>query len=92
MLLITCPYCGARNETEFRCGGQSHVARPSPTTMASDADWGAYLFGRQNPRGVHFERWVHAAGCRQWFNVARDTRTHEILAVYEMGAPKPEVG
>jgi len=24
------------------------------------------------------ERWVHTAGCRRWFNVVRDTVTHEI--------------
>ena len=28
---------------------------------------------------------MHAHGCRRWFNVARDTVTHEILAVYKIG-------
>jgi len=37
------------------------------------------------------ERWVHSHGCRRWFNVARDTLTYEILAVYEMGAEPPEL-
>jgi len=35
------------------------------------------------------ERWQHAYGCGRWFNAARDTVTHEILAVYRMGEPKP---
>ena len=25
MLLIECPYCGPRDETEYRHGGQAHV-------------------------------------------------------------------
>jgi heterotetrameric sarcosine oxidase delta subunit len=44
---------------------------------------------RKNPKGVHYERWMHAKGCRRYFNVARNTVTHEILAVYEMGKPAP---
>ena len=30
---------------------------------------------RKNPRGLHREQWDHAAGCRRWFNVERDTVT-----------------
>jgi sarcosine oxidase subunit delta len=40
---------------------------------------------------LHFERWCHVFGCGQWFNVARDTFTHEIHAVYRMGEPAPEI-
>ena len=91
MLLIACPWCGPRDEIEFHCGGQSHIARPGPAEAVSDQAWGAYLFGRDNPKGVHRERWVHAAGCRRWFNVARDTTSHRILAVYKMGEPSPDI-
>ena len=35
---------------------------------------------RDNPKGDLSERWMHAAGCRRWFNVVRDTATHEIVA------------
>jgi len=56
----------------------------------TDAVWADYLFFRDNPKGVIFERWVHSHGCGEWFNVARDTVTHEILAIYPMGDPKPE--
>lgn len=89
MLLITCPFCGSRDETEFQCGGQSHITRPEPYDQVSDETWCDYLYVRINPKGVHLERWVHAAGCRRWFNVARDTVTHEIKAVYKMGEPAP---
>ena len=89
MLKLECPFCGPRDETEFRCGGQSHIARPG--LEASDAQWGEYLHLRDNPKGWHFERWLHVAGCRQWFNVARHTVTHEIRAIYAVGQPKPAI-
>jgi sarcosine oxidase delta subunit len=53
----------------------SHVARP-----ASDA-----TDNRDNPKGMHYERWWYAYGCGRWFNVARLTVTDEIIAVYQMG-------
>ena len=49
-----------------------------------------YLFNRENPKGIHHERWCHSYGCGQWFNLARSTVTHEILAVYKMGEKAPE--
>jgi sarcosine oxidase, subunit delta len=58
--------------------------------MCSDAEWADYLFTRENPAGVHAERWRHTYGCSQWFNVLRDTVTHEIAAVYAMTDPKPQ--
>lgn len=87
MLQIRCPWCGVRDEAEYRFGGESHIERPSPD--ADDARWSDYLFNRENPKGVHFERWCHSFGCGQWFNAARDTVTHEFLAVYPMGSGKP---
>jgi sarcosine oxidase, subunit delta len=87
MLRIPCPYCGVRDEPEFAFGGPSHIVRPPPT--ADDVTWTDYLYVRDNPAGIHFERWCHAYGCGRWFNVARSTITHEIMAVYRMGEPKP---
>lgn len=87
MLLIACPYCGPRDEIEFRCGGQSHIIRPLETV--SDAEWSDYLFTRDNPKGLHRERWLHAHGCGQWFNIARNTATHDIVAIYQMGETMP---
>ena len=89
MLRISCPYCGERDEPEFVFGGPSHVMRPG--LEADDEIWTGYLFNRDNPVGLHFERWLHAYGCGRWFNVARNTLTHEILAVYAMGDPRPEL-
>ncbi|MBI1778691.1 MAG: sarcosine oxidase subunit delta [Proteobacteria bacterium] len=87
MLLISCPWCGERAESEFRCGGEAHIHRPDPSV--ADAEWADYLFMRKNPKGLQLERWCHVQGCRRWFNVARDTVTHRILRVYRMGEPAP---
>ena len=89
MLLIDCPFCGPRDEDEFRCGGESHVERPGPAQDVDDARWSDYLHNHSNPRGPNLERWCHTAGCGQWFNLARDTSTHRILAVYRMGEEAP---
>ena len=89
MLRINCPYCGLRDQDEFRYGGEAHVNRPDDPERASDAEWADYLFYRANPKGLLHERWVHTFGCRQWFNVARDTLTHEISAVWAMGEQSP---
>ena len=89
MLLITCPHCGPREETEFSCGGEAHIERPRQPDQLSDADWADYVFMKRNTKGVFLERWVHSHGCRRWFNVARDTVTYEILAVYAMGSKPP---
>ena len=91
MLLIPCPHCGERSESEFSYGGESHIARPRDPALASDAEWADYLYMRRNTKGVLFERWLHAHGCRRWFNIARHTVTYDILAVYAMGAPPPKL-
>ena len=91
MIMIDCPWCGPRSEEEYTCGGQSHIVRPEKPAELSDREWADYLYQRINPKGVHYERWRHTYGCRQWFNVARDTVSHKVLAVYRMGDPKPAV-
>jgi heterotetrameric sarcosine oxidase delta subunit len=91
MLSISCPWCGPRDETEFRCGGQAHVAYPADPDALDDDAWAGYVFMRDNPKGWFRERWTHSAGCRRWFNVVRHTVTYEIAAVYRPGDPAPEV-
>ena len=83
MLLIPCPWCGPRGDAEFTAGGQAHIARADPAV--SDQAWGEYQYFRNNVKGTHAERWFHAYGCRRWFNVVRDTVTHEITRAYPMG-------
>lgn len=90
MLMIPCPYCGPRNETEFSYGGQAHVARPEDPAATSDEEWAAYVFLRDNTKGLFRERWVHAHGCRRWFNVVRDTVSYQIHAAYKTGEAAPD--
>lgn len=89
MLLLDCPWCGPREETEFRYGGQAHVAYPAEPSALSDVEWAGYLFLRDNPKGLFAERWCHTIACRRWFNVVRHTVTNEIVAVYRPGEPCP---
>ena len=88
MLRICCPNCGDRDEVEYRFGGEAAAKRPR--IDATDAEWADYLFNRTNTKGVHVERWCHSYGCGHWFNVIRDTVTHEVQAVYRIGDPAPE--
>ena len=81
MLLIPCPHCGPRNETEFHYGGQASIAYPADPDALTDAEWAEYLFLRDNPNGPWRERWVHTAGCRRWFDIERDTLTNVVRPV-----------
>ena len=51
MLLIPCPWCGPRDETEFKYGGQAHLPYPDDPAALSDEAWADFLFMRDNPRG-----------------------------------------
>jgi sarcosine oxidase subunit delta len=78
MLAIPCPWCGHRDETEFRYGGQAGLATPPHPDAVDDAAWADFLYVRDNPKGPFRERWYHRAGCRRWFDVERDTLTYVI--------------
>lgn len=73
MLLIHCPWCGPRDESEFSYGGEADIARPPRPEALSDAEWADYLFMRANPKGLARELWLHTHGCRRWFAAERDT-------------------
>jgi sarcosine oxidase subunit delta len=79
MLLIPCPWCGERDEVEFRYGGEAHISRADPA-RADDAAWADYLYMRNNSKGAFAER---------WFNLLRDTASHRIIAVYRIGERPP---
>lgn len=89
MLLIPCPVCGLRPETEFRHAGEAHITRPAPTV--SDEVWAEFVYMRANPKGVHAERWRHIHGCGRYFNCIRDTVTDRILVTYKSGEPRPNL-
>lgn len=92
MLILTCPNCGLSvEETELSPGGDAHLERFGPGS--SDEAFEAYLFLRDNAKGVHLERWRHAYGCGKWFLAARDTATLEVFGTYpaQTKAPPPDI-
>jgi len=90
MLVIRCPWCGERAESEFNFGGQAGIERPTHPEHLSDEQWGDYLFMRKNPLGIHREQWVHTHGCRRWFIAERDTRHYQFKLAEKIGAPGKE--
>lgn len=88
MLIFTCPYCGVdADETELSAGGEAHIKRE--TVGSDDEAFETYLFSRENPKGVHFERWRHAYGCGKWFHAARCTMTLEVFGTYSAQVLEP---
>ena len=85
MLLIECPWCGKRAETEFSYGGEAGISRPQDPYALSDAEWADYLYARNNHHGPHRELWNHAQGCRRWFELERDTVSYRIEGSYRLG-------
>lgn len=76
MMHIPCPWCGPRAQIEFTYGGDA--TRRRPPEEANIETWIRHTYVRDNPCGAHLELWQHHAGCRQWFRLERDTRTHAI--------------
>ena len=76
MIRISCPFCGPRNSSEFRHGGES---RPRPDVdTTTPQEWRAYLYLRRNPAGWTSESWYHTAGCRRYFKLERHSVTNEM--------------
>ena len=86
MLRIPCPWCGLRDESEFRYRGDA--ARQRPPADAGLEAFNSYVYQRDNLRDWHTEWWLHVAGCRRLLKVVRHTLTHEIRSV----APAAEAG
>jgi sarcosine oxidase, subunit delta len=40
MQLIACPWCGSREESEFRPGGQAHISYPPDPGAMRAEEWG----------------------------------------------------
>jgi heterotetrameric sarcosine oxidase delta subunit len=83
MILLPCPWCGARDAAEFHHVGEA-TPRPDPRT-ADRAQWRDYLYFRVNPRGWTAETWYHRAGCRRFILVERHTETNEVRASRQAG-------
>lgn len=88
-MLISCPYCGPRDVSEFTYQGDGNRTRPDPASTDLDA-WNAYVYDRVNIAGEHNEIWQHSGGCRIHLAVTRNTVTHRISSVAPVrAAPAP---
>ena len=81
MFIIKCPHCQeVREEQEFHYEGEAFIARPANPEAETDESWGDYLFMKKNPKGLHWEMWAHATGCRKIFVAKRNTANNIIYA------------
>jgi heterotetrameric sarcosine oxidase delta subunit len=87
---LRCPYCGERDETEFRFGGPAAIIRPGPPEQVSDEAWADFLYQMNNEAGWQAERWCHVGGCGSWFHIWRHTLTHDVSQPTLVGRPMAE--
>jgi sarcosine oxidase subunit delta len=88
MLLIECPWCGKRAQTEFTYEGDATVIRPEDGDQAA---FHAYVHLRENVTQWHDEMWQHTAGCRRFFKARRNVTTHEIFATAKPKGDLPDM-
>ena len=77
--LLNCPQCGNRGVYEFRFGGE---VKKRPDPGAPSGEWQQYNFAKANEAGVQKEWWYHVAGCRQWLQAMRDTRSNHVTETW----------
>lgn len=73
-----CPRCGRRPIEEFVFGGEHHTIPDAITDADARNLDEVWMF--ENPAGPTTERWFHAAGCRRWLTIRRDTTTDTVVA------------
>ena len=77
MQLFQCPFCGARDETEFTFATEAGKTRPEPAAEVSAEAWARYLHFDRNVRGGTREVWLHQT-CGEFFVMERDTVSHVV--------------
>ncbi|MFD0860538.1 sarcosine oxidase subunit delta [Roseovarius aquimarinus] len=88
MQVFICPFCGPRDETEFRFAVEAGHSRPEPATEVSDTDWAGYLYKNRSPKGAALEIWLHVT-CGEYFVMTRDTVTRHIDGSEPLPGVKP---
>ena len=56
MMLVSCPWCGPRNEDEFAWGGEASRVRPDDPSNLTDGQWADYMYNNDNKKGWVIER------------------------------------
>ena len=77
MLLIPCPNCGERDESEFDYGGR---ALSFPELHADAKSWHQILHMREPVQNEVEELWFHHTGCERWIRLHRNPATHEFAS------------
>ena len=91
-MIITCPYCGPRDVSEYTYQGDGNRTRPD-LASTNPEEWNAYVYDRVNIAGDHHEIWQHSGGCRAHLAVTRSTTTHSVSSVSfvrDAGRPRHE--
>jgi heterotetrameric sarcosine oxidase delta subunit len=88
MQQFPCPFCGLRDEHEFHFAAEAGKTRPDTTQPVSAADWAAYLYNCQNPKGETREVWIHTP-CAEVFILKRDTVTMAVLGSEQLRKDTP---
>jgi sarcosine oxidase subunit delta len=76
MLLIPCPHCGERDESEFDYGGR---ALALPALDAPTGEWHQALHLGNDSAECADEYWYHAAGCERWIRLRRNLSSHSFI-------------
>jgi len=80
MLLINCPYCGERDQSEFSYGGRS-ANYPTLDSAASVEKWHRAIHLHDSSQKLIREYWYHEYGCEQWIEILRDVDSHEMTPI-----------
>ena len=84
MQIFPCPFCGARDETEFHYRGETCIPRPEGADVSDEA-WAGYLYMRRNMWGETSEIWHHVT-CGEYFAMTRNSVTHEVVDVQPLAS------
>ena len=76
MLLIPCPHCGERDESEFDYGGRAVAL---PRLNAAPDEWHQALHLGNNNEDCVDEYWYHHAGCERWIRLRRNLSNHDFI-------------
>lgn len=77
MSQLSCPYCGARELSEF----EFRKTLPPPAASAF-----ARVYLRIDRPELSVEHWQHVLGCRAWLLVRRNPTTDLVVTVQLLGS------
>jgi sarcosine oxidase subunit delta len=82
-MLITCPYCGPRDVSEFTYQGDGNRVRPIRCRRYRGLE--QYIYDRVNIAGDQNEIWQHSGGCRSHLVIVRNADTQGLQCSHGAG-------